>query len=670
MLLISLPTTKSADLVSQSSRHYLAVIGWGIVLLVMLCTSAFAGSSGLRVTENGILRIQQMDLLVTQNQSPPTGDLASLPKNDAWQPVNLPDRWPSERYRMSDNGWYQFNVSLAKLLSVSPSSADQAYGLTSNSSAGWGILLPRVNMNAAVYFNGNLLGDGGAFDEPLGRNWSRGLIFRIPAGLWKAGNNQVLIRLKSYPGYGLLGAVEMGPYSQLQVPYERLRFWQIWIPTGLFFVTLAIAAFMFGLWHRRRTDSIYLWFGIAALIWSFFSLNHFIAELPFSGHYWDWLLYSLTAWWTTALAIFCFRYAQLRMRKIEFIIMLWAVLSTLVYAGVENDRLRVVVALWQSGSLLIGLLVVAVLLHFWWQRPGFKRFLFLFSILCVFAAGTNDWLVQSGLSYVVWPVGTHLLPLTAPLVLMFVAWQLTGRFIAALSEAELLNNELEARVLSAREELAEQYQQASILAKNQAVNEERERIYQDLHDDVGAKLLSLIYRVKDDKGVALARSALADLRDVVTRSAQGDMTLADLAADWRSESLERFDNAGIEAHWQQDDGCLDVLLSPNYSTNLGRILREAINNSLRHSNATRVELVVACTPVDTVDRAKDCSTDTTYVLSMGVRDNARVCDPEQWRTGRGLMNMRTRVQKLGGSIDWKRADAGGCLVKWTIPIVL
>ena len=55
-------------------------------------------------------------------------------------------------------------------------------------------------------------------------------------------------------------------------------------------------------------------------------------------------------------------------------------------------------------------------------------------------------------------------------------------------------------------------------SREQAASQERERIYSDLHDDLGAKLLSLVYRAESPVQADLARAILQDLRDVVTRS--------------------------------------------------------------------------------------------------------------------------------------------------------
>ncbi|MBL4661962.1 MAG: hypothetical protein JKY19_16510, partial [Alcanivoracaceae bacterium] len=48
--------------------------------------------------------------------------------------------------------------------------------------------------------------------------------------------------------------------------------------------------------------------------------------------------------------------------------------------------------------------------------------------------------------------------------------------------------------------------------------QERSRIYANLHDDVGAKLLELIYSAKDDESKELAKEVLADIRQAVAKT--------------------------------------------------------------------------------------------------------------------------------------------------------
>jgi signal transduction histidine kinase len=63
--------------------------------------------------------------------------------------------------------------------------------------------------------------------------------------------------------------------------------------------------------------------------------------------------------------------------------------------------------------------------------------------------------------------------------------------------------------------------------------EERERIAKDLHDDIGAKLLTLIHRSESTKSTELLRTVMQDLRSLVASLDRPPAPLADALADWR-----------------------------------------------------------------------------------------------------------------------------------------
>ncbi|TAJ80989.1 MAG: hypothetical protein EPO42_03395, partial [Gallionellaceae bacterium] len=99
------------------------------------------------------------------------------------------------------------------------------------------------------------------------------------------------------------------------------------------------------------------------------------------------------------------------------------------------------------------------------------------------------------------------------------------------------------------QDLNEQLLQEKAMAAQLA---ERERIYRDLHDDVGAKLLGLAIsaqRSNQTQDADLARSALQDLRDVVSRSAHSASRLDNLLANMRAETAQRVQAAGVALDW-------------------------------------------------------------------------------------------------------------------------
>lgn len=183
-------------------------------------------------------------------------------------------------------------------------------------------------------------------------------------------------------------------------------------------------------------------------------------------------------------------------------------------------------------------------------------------------------------------------------------------------------------------------------------SEERLRIYRDLHDDLGAKLLSLAIGAENPDRADIARAALQDLRDVVSRAGQGPAPLSHLLADWRAEIQGRLDAAGLNLHWHQPQALGDPQVGPGAALHLGRILREAVSNVLRHADASRVEVTF-----EVADGRLLCT----------LRDDGRGLAEPATGAGRGLRNMRARAGLLDAEIAWERAEPSGCRVSLSVP---
>lgn len=579
------------------------------------------------LAQPGLITLAQGELLISDSATPPVSSAG-------WQTVTLPDQWPQARYASGDNGWYRFDLAAQAPTEL------------------WGVYLPRLNMNAAVYFNGVPLGNGGSFREPLGRNWSRPLYFAIPPSLWQPEGNALYIRLKSYVGYGVLGRPMIGPDETLSRVFNSQQFWQVSLAKALFLVLIAISLFMLGIWRKRRKDSMYFWFALTTLSWSLLALNIFIREVPLSEKWWDTLMYSNIAWWTVFVAVFSYRFANIAKTPFEAAYALWAAGSTISYVFCDVASFPKVTFVWQMGSPIIGFIVIFHLLRAWLDTRDRAVAALALGITLIQLAGIYTFLAQSLVLSVQQQIVGHVIELASPILLLIIAWHLTGRFVRALNESERLNAELEARVTAKSRELEASYKRLAALERQQAVVSERERIHRDLHDDVGAKLLSLTYRSKDEESFELARSALQDLRDVVSRSARDDLSLPDALADWHAETDDRLEAAGIRLEWRQCEDLPDRPLLSQQSMNIGRILREAVSNIIRHARAANVAVKI--------ERQDDR-------LLVTIENDGHDSDVGAWRNGRGTRNMRLRAELLGGGIHWEPGRPGGCRIRWWFP---
>jgi len=182
-----------------------------------------------------------------------------------------------------------------------------------------------------------------------------------------------------------------------------------------------------------------------------------------------------------------------------------------------------------------------------------------------------------------------------------------------------------------------------------AAAQERERIYHDLHDDLGAKLLSLIHGATTPQQADQARAALQDLRDTVSRSRGTPGTLGDVLADIRNEARQRLAAAQIELNWNEAGELPDPALRSEQSLHLHRIVREAISNTIRHAHAGSLRVRVAC-------RGNE------LLLELTDDGHREIGD------GSGTRGMRQRAHELAGDIRWTEGTAGGTKVVLVFPL--
>lgn len=601
-----------------------------LLLFCLFCLPA-AGQEGATLVHADLIRDEH-----------PTAPAADDPR---WQPVSLPDFWREEAHRGQMAGWYRLRYE------------------GSRPAEPWGVLLWRLHMNAAVWFNGTFIGDGGTMEEPVARNWNRPLYFLVPDNLWRTGDNVVLIRLRASPGYALLAPPDIGPDRLLRPAYERRLFLQIDVSSALSLLLGACGLFMLALWRQRRNDAAYLWFGLSCLCWALLSAYLFVRDPPLRGDLFRWLAHGAADAWIACLALFTFRFLGERHRRLERLLLGLPALAALGGLACLDAPLQMfnLFRISHGASLLVGLGLTAYSL-LRWHRDRRREAALLAGVMAVIVVcGGHDWVLE--LPYEWASAETRIAMMReqffmivygAPLAFLFLAGHLVQRFARAMTELEILRDDLEDRVAAGRHALEASFQQQRALERSQAASEERERIYRDLHDDIGAKLLALVIGAETRLKADLARSALQDLRDVVSRSTRGDAPLTELCADWRSELEQRLADADIALDWHQPERLPDPLVKAGDALHMGRILREAVSNAMRHAAPSRVAVQVSMP-------------EGPAPLEIVVENDGKAFTGMPERVGRGLRNMRYRADQLGGDILWERAGSTGCRVKLRVP---
>jgi len=182
---------------------------------------------------------------------------------------------------------------------------------------------------------------------------------------------------------------------------------------------------------------------------------------------------------------------------------------------------------------------------------------------------------------------------------------------------------------------------------------ERQRIARDLHDDLGARLLSAMRQSDLDRSHGMVREAMADVRTIVRGLSGERQPLGQVLGDLRHETAQRLEGTGIALHWPVAAEADPAEAIPvDYATcrTLTATLREAVSNAIRHAGATTLAVSARV---------------AGGTLTVAVADDGTGFDPARAAAaasapgrGFGLGNMAARAAELGGRLDISASDAG------------
>ncbi|WP_263356738.1 ligand-binding sensor domain-containing protein [Acidicapsa ligni] len=200
--------------------------------------------------------------------------------------------------------------------------------------------------------------------------------------------------------------------------------------------------------------------------------------------------------------------------------------------------------------------------------------------------------------------------------------------------------------------------------------QERERIARDLHDTllqdfqaVTLRFQVVSTRLEKEDPRRLALEEGLDHADQVL--AEGRNHIRDIRADTKtgdelSESLTQYGNELSQLKKISFSMIVNgspYPLDPIVRDEIHRIGREAIGNSFKHSNGTRVETVISY---------------GADQLQMKVYDDGIGLDSNLLSSGRpghwGIQNMRERARKIGANFEFSSEPNGGTLLVLEVPV--
>jgi ligand-binding sensor domain-containing protein/two-component sensor histidine kinase len=182
----------------------------------------------------------------------------------------------------------------------------------------------------------------------------------------------------------------------------------------------------------------------------------------------------------------------------------------------------------------------------------------------------------------------------------------------------------------------------------------RMKIASNLHDEVGSLLTRITMfsdnlrysknneeqrNIKLEKIAILSRNAVASMSDVLWAIDSRNDFAGNLLDRMREQAEEMLFPLGIDVNFVLSVADLKKHIGSDTRGEIYLIFKEAINNIVKHSNATEVEIVYKLT-------------DKNFLLKIS--NNGMIASVSEISTGQGLNNMKMRAQKIGAQVTFEK----------------
>jgi two-component system NarL family sensor kinase len=189
----------------------------------------------------------------------------------------------------------------------------------------------------------------------------------------------------------------------------------------------------------------------------------------------------------------------------------------------------------------------------------------------------------------------------------------------------------------------------------EAQEQERKKIAQDLHDNMGSVLaiarMQAALIPKNEQVLELIDTAISESRRI--SHTLDTITLSHFGLDSAIQQLVEYVSSSrtlvIDSFINVAEG-----LSPSVSLQVYRIVQELVSNTLKHANAARIKIEI--------------NAFHNEWLNIIFEDNGKGFDRIKIQPGMGLKNIQSRVAILNGSLEIESTEGKGTSIVIEIPI--
>jgi signal transduction histidine kinase len=314
-------------------------------------------------------------------------------------------------------------------------------------------------------------------------------------------------------------------------------------------------------------------------------------------------------------------------------------------------------------SFLVGLLMLGVMPFLLWSGRSvlgrWRAGLMALGFVTMFGASMNDVLIVAG---TLPPDQTSFILLGFSTVLLAYALVCAEYVMRTLNQAETSNEMLEARMREKSRELEHSYALLRESERASARAQERARFNREIHDGLGAQLITALRGVERDalnkaQVVQTLQEGLDELRLLMDSSDLG-RSLHGALVSWRNRWDARLQAIGLQLQWSVSDDLEALELGSDATLQLMRVLQESVTNTIKHASAHHIS----------VRAWRAMGTQPT--LELEIQDDGQGLPDQAGRpNGRGLRHMAQRAERLGARlvVDNAPPPQRGTRVRLSLP---
>lgn len=192
------------------------------------------------------------------------------------------------------------------------------------------------------------------------------------------------------------------------------------------------------------------------------------------------------------------------------------------------------------------------------------------------------------------------------------------------------------------------------------IQEERERISHDMHDDLGAGISALKLQAEFIKQKVEDESIKADVDDLLKTAGEMNLSMREMlwSLNYTNDNLGNFmqyvvqyaenffKKTQINISVKREVLLPETSVSSEMRRNLFLCAKEAFNNIYKHSNANHVKIAFNLI--------------NNQIFTMTIADNG-IGLHEKSNSGYGMKNMQKRMNDIGGNYEMCTIENGVCL---------